>query len=145
MAKKVLYASSGVARARSARAAVDAPASGVWSPDNLNANEIAAPLTADDVTLRGHDWQDVRLVARFAGAPNGAESVEVEPLIAVPDPANPTQRVWAVLPKETLAPNLDTGVVAIRGHDAAFRITALTLGTATSVSIDVTGGTHKAE
>lgn len=146
MPKKVLYGSDGVARVRAERAAADAPAAGVWTPDNLNADEIAAPLVADDVTLRGHDWQTVRLVARFGGTPDGSESVEVETLIAVPDPTDPIgARSWVTLPKVTLAPALATMEVLIRGHNAAFRITDLTLGTATSVSIDVTGGQHKAE
>jgi len=83
MARLRLYGPKGSSEVRRDRSVVDATD---WTPDNLSAGETIGGLVADDVTLAAREWQDVRIVADFHGSPLGSESVEVEPLIAVPDP-----------------------------------------------------------
>ena len=136
MARLRLYGPKGSSEVRRDRSVVDATD---WTPDNLSAGETIGGLVADDVTLAAREWQDVRIVADFHGSPLGSESVEVEPLIAVPDP-NGGVRKWSTLPKFTLTPNLDGELAPVGGHDCAFRITALALDGATDVSLLATGG-----
>jgi hypothetical protein len=128
-----LFGPDGSARIRDNRVAIDAIG---WTPDNV-VNDAGAP---DSVLLDAHEWETVRLVARFNGSVNGTETVDVTPLIAVPDPEAPTSRLWSAMPTVTLAPQLDNDEVVVQGHKAGFRIDVLTLGTATSVDIIVTGG-----
>jgi hypothetical protein len=137
-----LPSSSGTVAVRSARAALDGPAAGLWTPDNRNANEIGGGEVPTDFILDAREWEDVRIVADFAGALSGAETVEVQPLIGIPKNTAPG-RDWATLPKFTLAPQLDSDVAPVRGHFSAFRITALSLGTGTSVTLKATGGTRR--
>lgn len=144
MAQIRLYGPDGVATVRTVRTVADAPASGLWNPDNLNADEIAGSVVADDVTLDALQWDNVRLVAIFSGSPLGSELVEVEPLIAVPDPSDPiNSRTWATLSKFTLSPELDTDIAEVTGHSCAFRMTSLNLNGATDVTLQVTGGIRR--
>ncbi len=120
---------------------MDAPASGDWTPDNLNADESA--LSADDVILEAAEWEDVRVVAFFETAVNGTETVDVTPLRALPNAPSPSGRLWVPLAPVTLAPQLGSSLVRVDAGLIAFRITALTLGTATKVGIIVTGGAYR--
>lgn len=138
-----LYSPDAFVTVRSGRTTIDDPTTGVWTPDNRN--PVANPPDEEpdppsDFILDAREWEDLRLVAEFAGAPTGAETVEIETLISVPTDSG--GRVWATLQKVTLAPNLATDVVPVRGHFCAFRITAINLtGGATAVKIKATGGT----
>ncbi len=126
---------------RATRAAADSPVSGDWTPDNLNADESA--LDADDVILLSADWEDVRLVAIFVGSTDASETVDVLPLRAIPDAVGSLGRRWIPLDSVTLAPDLGNELVLVDGGLIAFRITAITLGTATSVNLVVTGGAER--
>ena len=140
MAKLKLHGPQGSVLVRIGRTAADAPVSGIWTPDNLNADEIAFPIGPDDVILDGSDFEDVRLVAAFEGSVIGAETVTVKPLRALPSPGGPLGRLWIVLADVVLAPQLGSDVIVINAGLMAFRIGALTLGTATNVNLAVTGG-----
>jgi hypothetical protein len=122
---------------RAARTAADAPAAGLWTPDNLNAAEIGAGVTADMVTLDGRTWDDVYVLPVFNVA--GGTSVVVTPLIAIKDALGTRGRVWAELAPQTLTPLL-SGVMPVRGHVCAFRVTTITLGAAANVKLMATGG-----
>jgi hypothetical protein len=128
---------------RNDRTAVDAPAAGSWTPDNLNADEIAANVTADDVTLDAREWSIVRLMVDFedvAGDPAAGTSVNVTPLISVPLANQPTGRFWKALAAVTGLTANDAIEVSVHAHDCAFRLTAVTLGAAHHLKLRVTGG-----
>lgn len=140
MAKVILFGETGRAVVRLERTAIDAPASGAWTPDNLNAAEISGGVVADDVILRASDWEDVRVVAEFTGSFTGSETVTVQPLRSVYATAVPG-RVWVPIGDPVdLAPHLGSSLVLADGGDLAFRITALTLDGGTNVTLLVTGG-----
>ncbi len=128
---------------RSDRTAADAPTSGSWTPDNLNANEIAANVVADDVTLDAREWSTVRVMVDFedvAGDPATGTSVNVTPLISVPLANQPTGRFWKELAAITGLTANDAVEVSVHAHDSAFRLTAVTLGAAHHLKLRVTGG-----
>ncbi len=143
--KRVLYGTNGVVIVRTPRILADAPVAGLWTPDNRNANESG--VDPDALTLRGLNLRTARVVARFEAAAGGSASIEVEPIIAVPDHADPPGvRTWTPLEKVTLSPDLEDGIVIdLDGHDTAFRITGLTLDGGTDVTLVVTGGQFKGD
>lgn len=139
--KKRLYSQDAAVVVRPNRAASDAAD---WTPDNLSAGEISAGVIAEAVTLDAREWDDVQLVADWEklGVADVGGALTIEILIATPDAISTVGRRWRIL--STVA-SLTTGITAlaaVRGHDAAFRITALTLGTADKVQLKVTGGTR---
>lgn len=143
VSKLRLYGEDGIVTVRDAKTIADAPASGTWSPDNLNAAEIAASVVADDVTLDAREWETVNLFADFvdgAGAPHAGGSVDVTLLLATPDGGASTGRRW----KERMFVEALTGSIVmdvpVDGHDVAFRADVLDLNGATSVLLKVTGG-----
>lgn len=137
--------SGGVVRVRTGRTTADAPAVGDWTPDNLNAAEIAANKVPEDFILDATMWRSVRLAINYAGTKNGAETITVVPLVAIKDANGTNGRRWARLPAIVVGAGADmaTDLADVDGHLCAFRITALALGTATSVAVDATSGVRK--
>lgn len=139
MAKLQIHGPRGRIDARLERVAVDAPAAGDWTPDNLNADEISEPLEADDVTLRADIWEDVRVLALFNGTNGGSESVTLQALRAVW--VEGAARRWIPLGDPfVLTPDADSELVLADGADLGFRITDLTLDTSDSVTVAVLAG-----
>lgn len=139
MAKRKLLGVGGSVNVRATRTAADGA---TWSPDNLSGGETGAGIVADDVTLLGEDWESVYVIAEFAGAPGGTETVTIQPLRAVWKSAAPG-RDWIPFGAAIViaAPaNGKSALVAINRAATALRITALTLGGATSVTLRVTSG-----
>ena len=140
--KKRLYGYDGVVTVREARTAIDGPAIGTWTPDNLNAGEISGGVVADDVTLDAREWSHVYVVLDFvdgSGNPHAGGIGTVTMLMAVPDANGTNGRRWKEV---STASGLDgdsaTSFEPV-GHDVAFRLDNLVLSGATSVSIKITG------
>lgn len=140
MAKVILYGETGRAVVRLERTAIDAPASGAWTPDNLNAAEISGGVVSDDVILRASDWEDVRVVAEFEAGAGASAAVTLQALRALRSTTVPG-RVWIPIgdPFE-LTPSLASELVLADGADIAVRVTALTLDGGANVTVSVTGG-----
>lgn len=141
--KRRLYGEDGIAILRSEKTAADAPASGSWTPDNLNALEITGGLVADDVTLDAREWESANLYIDFvdgSGDPHDGGTMDVALLLAVPDSAATSGRRWKL--RQTISALGGTMVtnIPLDGHDVAVRIDAVALGGATSGTIKVTGG-----
>lgn len=136
--KRILHGAQGRAAVREGRAVIDAAD---WTPDNLSAGETGGGVVADDVILEGRGWEEVRVVAFFNGAKSGAETTTVQPLRSIRVPGAAPGREW--VPEGAalvLAPHGTISAVIPADADLAFRATALTLGTATSLTLFVTGG-----
>jgi hypothetical protein len=121
-----LYNTDGRAVCRATRAAADA---GTWLPtdESVPANHI----------LDGRPWEKVQVRPEFDIAPGGTGTVTVQLLKAVPRAGG--GREWIEETAVAIAVNKSADFV-IDGHLVAFRITAVTLGTANNVSIVATGG-----
>lgn len=138
--KRILHGAQGRADVREGRGAIDDAA---WTPDNLSAGEIGGGVLADDVTLEGRGWEDVRVVAFFGAGFAGSETVTVQVLRSLRDPAGSNGRLWVpqgaalvLAPHGTLSGDVQADA------DLAFRITVLTLNGAADLSLFVTGGTR---
>lgn len=102
-----------------------------WTPD--------AAGTPSDHVIDAREWETVRVWPDFVGGVG--TSVTLTPLLAVPAGSSP--RKWIALPTTgALAPEAFSEI-AVEGHFASFRVTALTLGAATSVNVRVTGGRQR--
>jgi len=124
MAKRILFAAGGRANVRETRTAADVAG---WDPDNLSAGEISAEVVADDVTFHADDWEDVHIVAQWAGTPGGSEEVTIQPLRAVWKATAPG-RDWVPFDAPvTLNAAAPSARVAVNRGDTAFRISSLTL------------------
>jgi hypothetical protein len=108
----------------------------------LSAGEISSGVIAEAVTLDAREWDDVQLVADWEklGVPDAGGALTIEVLIATPDAISTVGRRWRILSTVASLTSGITALAAVRGHDSAFRITALTLGTADKVQLKVTGG-----
>ena len=139
--KKRLYSQDASITVRPNRAVADAAD---WTPDNLSAGEISGGIVADTVILDGREWDDVQLVAdwELLGVPNAGGSAAIEVLISTPDSISPRGRRWRIIATISSLTSGISALAGIRGHDSAFRITALTMGTADKVQLRVTGGTR---
>lgn len=144
--KKRLYSQDATAPVREERTAADAAA---WSPDNLSGGEVGAGIVADDVTLDAREWDDVRLVVDFTDGAGGlvtGGSVDVVPMISTPNDLASTGRVWRDLAAISgLASGAVSADVPVRGHDVAFRLSAVTLSGAVDATLRVTGGSWAGE
>ena len=112
--------------------AVDAPADGDWTPDNLNDGQEG---TADSFILDARMWESVRVYALIDGAPSDA--VTVVPVVAVKGESG---RDWLELEPVPLE-HLESALVPVHGHLCAFRVSALSASAAAVVK--VTGGQQK--
>ena len=139
--KKRLYSQDAAITVRPDRAVADAAN---WTPDNLSAGEISGGIIADTVTLDGREWDDIQLIADWekTGAPDVGGSANVEVLISTPDPISTLSRRWRIIATISGLTSGISALAGIRGHDSAFRITSLTMGTADKVQLRVTGGTR---
>lgn len=139
--KKRLYSQDASITVRPNRAVADASD---WSPDNLSAGEISGGIVADTVILDGREWDDVQLVAdwELLGVPDAGGSMNISVLISTPDSISPVGRRWRVIATISSLTSGISALAGIRGHDSAFRITSLTMGTADKVQLRVTGGTR---
>jgi hypothetical protein len=141
--KQRLHSQDASTIVRNDRDAADSPASGDWTPDNLNADEISGGVVADDVILDAREWSSVRLMVDFedaAGDPASGTSVDITPLIGVPQANQATGRFWKELTAVTTLTAAQAIEVDVHAHDCAFRITAVTLGGADHFKLRVTGG-----
>jgi hypothetical protein len=137
--KRILYGAQGRTDVRENRPAGTDAAN--WTPDNLSAGEIAGSVVADDVTFEGRGWEDVRVGAFFGAGFGGAETVTVQTLRAIRDPAGTNGRLWVADGTPlVLSPHGFLSAAITADKDLAFRITALTLNGAADVTIFVTGG-----
>ena len=104
-----------------------------WTP--------ASEESPDTVIFKGFDWEDVNLVAVFRGTTGGAETATVEMLIGIPDPENNGALIWVQDSTDLSGlSHLAYKRVQIDGHFVAFRVSSLTLDSATSLDLMVTGG-----
>lgn len=121
-----LYNTDGRAACRSARVAADAA---TWLPSD--------EVTPSDFIFDGRPWEKIQVRPEFATAPGGTGTVTVQLLKAVKNASG--LREWI---EETAVaiPEGESADFVVDGHLVAFRITALTLGSGTNVSIIATGG-----
>lgn len=126
-----LFSPNGIVPVRLARTAADAAD---WSPDNIDSGEVR-----EEVLLDAREWDELLIVADFVGTVGGGTSLTIEPILEIAEAAG---RRYLPLAPFTLTKQLESPATLIRvdGHFIAFRLTAYTLGTTTSVSIKATGG-----
>jgi hypothetical protein len=122
---KYLYNTNGRAVCRSALIAADA---GTWLPTDES--------TPADHILDGRVWEKVQICPEFNVAPGGTGTITVQLLKAVP---TATGRQW-IAETAVAIPVGESADFVVDGHLVAFRVTAVTLGTAASVSVIATGG-----
>jgi len=123
-----LYNTDGRAACRSARTAVDAA---TWLPSDES--------VPSDFIFDGRPWEKIQVRPEFATAPGGTGSVTVQLLKAVPNASG--VREWIEESPPVAIGETESADFVVDGHLVAFRITALTLGTGTNVSVIATGGT----
>lgn len=128
-----LLGPDGAAKVRSARTAADAA---TWTPEVEGAPK--------NFILDARDFDSVRVTPVFldgSGAIVNGNSVSIDPLIMIPDARSTTGgRIWRQLPSTGSVTDGAVAEIAACAHFCAFRITAVSLGTATSVDLVVTGG-----
>lgn len=91
--------------------------------------------------FKGSDWEDINLLAVFRGTTGGTETVTVEVLIGIPDPENNNALIWVQEGTDLSGlSHLAYNRIQIDGHYVAFRIPSLTLDSADSFDLMVTGG-----
>ena len=123
---KRLYSPDAAPSVRDTIAAADA---GTWTPDD--------EATPSDHVLDAREWETVRVFPDFVGGVG--TSVTLTPLLAVPIDSAPGRTWIALASTGALAPEVFSEI-AVEGHFASFRVTAVTLGAAASVNVRVTGG-----
>ena len=131
---RTLYGPTGQVNIREERTAADAAD---WSPANTVDED------AGDVIFASREWEEVRAVAYFNGTVGGSETVTVQPIREMRAPDG--SKFWIDLPEVVLAGQGGTDMVLTDGARVAFRISALTLGTADSVTLILTGGNYSRE
>jgi hypothetical protein len=98
------------------------------------------PSAAADM-LDAREWEAVRVTPVFRnglGAIVDGTDVDITPLIAINDPV--AGRVWRELTPVAGLTDEAVTTVANHGHEMAVRITAITLGAATTVDIVAVSG-----
>ena len=121
---KKLYNTNGRAVVRTVTA-IDAA---TWDPDDAS--------TPNDEILDARAWEKLQIRPEFDVAPGGTGTISVQLLKAVPTASG---REW-IEESAVAIPVGESADFTVDGHLISFRVTALTLGTASSVSIVATGG-----
>jgi len=127
-----LYSSDAATDVRPPKAASDA---GTWTPDDEDPSDVHI--------LDGREWDSVRLFPTFRDATpeqTAGTSVVVDVLLQVPEPANPAGYRWLEVVSSQTINDGEAFEVEIDGHNAAVRVTTVTLGGATDVVMRATGG-----
>lgn len=140
MAKRQLHAPNGVVTVREAVAAADAA---TWTPEDVA--DTVPGVTRDLVILDGEYWDEVAVTPRFS-TPHATDACSIQALIAVPQAAAPG-RQWVAVDAATAITAAAHGKgIRLRndGHDVAFRVTGVTIGTALgTIDIIATGGRRR--
>lgn len=140
MAKRQLHAPNGFAIVRTGLTAADAA---TWTPEDVTDDPVG---TRDLVILDGEYWDEVTVTPRFS-TPHATDACSIQALIAVPQSAVPG-RQWVAVDAATgiTAPAHGKGIrLRNDGHDVAFRVTGVTIGTvAGTIDVVATGGRRRA-